>query len=141
EWPDVDLDGGQLAVTAAKTDAGRRTLPLVAGTADALRSHRRLQAAERVKLGPLWRAGERVFNAESGKALGGRDALRAWHAWTTAAGLGPRRFHAGRHTAATLLLKRGVPLEVVSAVLGHASLSITADIYAEVGTEAKRQAL
>jgi site-specific recombinase XerD len=31
-----------------------------------------------------------------------------------------------------LLLDQGVPLEVVSAVLGHATLSLTADIYARV---------
>lgn len=141
DWSDVDLDARELTVRAAKTDAGRRTLPLVAGTADALRAHRRVQAAERVKLGPLWRAGDAVFARSDGFRLRPRDALRTWHAWTEAAGLGRRRFHASRHTAATLMLQRGVPLEVVSAVLGHASLSVTADIYAEVGIDAKRRAL
>ena len=32
-------------------------------------------------------------------------------------------------------------LEVVSAVLGHAGLAITADVYAKVGMDAKRRAL
>jgi integrase len=41
---------------------------------------------------------------------------------------GRRRFHASRHTAATLLLDEGVPLEVVSAVLGHASLAIMSTV-------------
>ena len=57
------------------------------------------------------------------------------------AGVGRRRFHASRHTAASLLLDSGVPLEVVSAVLGHASLAITADVYARVSMDAKRRAL
>lgn len=140
-WADVDIDAGTLTVLAAKTDAGVRTLPLVAGTADALRAHRRVQAAERMELGPLWRAGDRVFSTKMGRPLGARDALRDWHAWTEAAGLGTRRFHASRHTAATLMLQRGVPLETVSAVLGHASLSITADIYSTVSTQQKRDAL
>jgi integrase len=34
-----------------------------------------------------------------------------------------------------------VPLEVVSAILGHASLAITADVYARVTMDAKRRAL
>jgi integrase len=40
-----------------------------------------------------------------------------------------------------LLLDRGAPLEVVSAILGHASLAITADVYARVTLDAKRRAL
>jgi integrase len=43
-----------------------------------------------------------------------------------------RRFHMTRHTAATLLLNSGVKVEVVSAILGHANIAITLDIYAKV---------
>lgn len=141
DWPDIDLEAGELTVRDAKTSAGRRTLPLVAGTLDALRRHRARQRTERIALGPRWRAGEAVFANEPGERLTGRQALAVWHQWTETAGLGRRRFHASRHTCATLLLARGVPLEIVSAVLGHASLAITADVYAHVGTDAKRRAL
>lgn len=37
-----------------------------------------------------------------------------------------------RHTHATLLLKAGVPLHVVSRRLGHASETFTAQVYAHV---------
>ncbi len=40
------------------------------------------------------------------------------------------RIHDLRHTVAYLLLDDEVPLESVSRLLGHASLSITMDIYA-----------
>jgi integrase len=66
--------------------------------------------------------------------------LRWWHDLTIAAGVGRRRFHASRHTAATLMLNNGVPLEVVSATLGHAGLAITADIYAKVRADLQRTA-
>jgi integrase len=39
------------------------------------------------------------------------------------------------------LLDSGVPLEVVSAILGHATLAVTSDIYAKVTDDAKRRAL
>jgi integrase len=42
------------------------------------------------------------------------------------------RLHDARHTWATLALKMGVPLKVVSANLGHSSITVTADIYSHV---------
>jgi integrase len=40
--------------------------------------------------------------------------------------------HDLRHTAATLMLRRGVPVEVVSRILGHSKVSVTLDIYRHV---------
>ncbi|MGO8949737.1 MAG: tyrosine-type recombinase/integrase [Ktedonobacterales bacterium] len=42
------------------------------------------------------------------------------------------RFHDLRHTAATLLLSRGMHPKVVSEMLGHADISITLRVYAHV---------
>ncbi len=39
------------------------------------------------------------------------------------------------------MLLNGVPLKVVSDILGHSSITITADIYGHVTTEAARDAL
>jgi integrase len=54
-----------------------------------------------------------------------RRALAAWEA----AGLRPIALHECRHTAASLLLAAGVGIKVVSAVMGHASVTITLDRY------------
>jgi integrase len=48
--------------------------------------------------------------------------------------------HDLRHTAATLMLRRNVPVEVVSRILGHARVSITMDIYRHV-LESEKQAV
>jgi integrase len=40
-----------------------------------------------------------------------------------------------------LLLDQGVPLEVVSAVLGHAGPAITADVYVRLTEDSKRRHL
>jgi len=40
--------------------------------------------------------------------------------------------HDLRHTCATLLLSRGVPVKVVSEMLGHASVAIALDTYSHV---------
>lgn len=42
------------------------------------------------------------------------------------------RFHDLRHTCATILLGEGVNVKVVSEMLGHASITITLNIYSHV---------
>jgi site-specific recombinase XerD len=49
--------------------------------------------------------------------------------------------HWYRHTAATRLLRDGVPIEVVSKILGHADLSTTLDVYGHLTVEDARAAL
>ena len=49
------------------------------------------------------------------------------------AGLSPKtRIHDLRHTFATLLIERGVPIKVVSELLGHSSIAITLATYGHV---------
>lgn len=47
-------------------------------------------------------------------------------------GLPRVRFHDLRHTNATLLLQKGIPVKVVSERLGHSSVSITLDTYSHM---------
>jgi integrase len=154
-WEDIDFECGEFRIAHSlsyrsgeglilqepKTAAGRRTIPLVGQTASSLREHHRRQLEERLVAGPAWVDSGHVFSNELGAPLDPRNVLRWWHRLTERSGVGRRRIHAARHTAATMLLEEGVPLEVVSAVLGHASLTITSDIYARVRMDAKRKGL
>lgn len=154
-WENVDLDAGELRVQGTlkrkvgeglvldtpKTKAGERTLPLLADCSEALVSRRRRQAAEKLEAGPAWEERGFVFTTPLGTPVDPRNVNRWWDSLCERAGIGHRRFHASRHTAATLLLDAGAPLEVVSAILGHASLAITADVYAKVTQDAKRRAV
>ena len=49
--------------------------------------------------------------------------------------------HSFRHTYATELLRRKVPVEVVQHLLGHASIATTSDAYAHLKVEDTRRAL
>jgi integrase len=129
-WDRLDLRRKTLRVIDAKTPSGYRTIPLPPPVVKALRAHRRASRPTGL-----------VFTDENGEALKARNVLRWWHDATIRAGVGRRRFYCTRHTAATLMLNNGVALEVVSAILGHAGLSITADIYAEVGPQLQADAL
>jgi integrase len=118
-----------------KSEAGNRFLPLPEFVVKALQAHQAAQKREK-----LYRSDGFVFIDLTGEPLKGRDVLTWWHKATVAAGVGRRRFYCSRHTAATLMLNNGVPLEVVSKILGHAGYAITADVYAEVQEDLTRGA-
>ncbi len=152
-WTNTDLDHGTVTVSGTlkrvrggwhvdrpKTTAGTRTVPLPGRVAAALREHRRQQVSERLAAGPDWQDHGFVFTTSIGTPLEPRNMTRWWHGLCEHAGVPRRRFHASRHTAATLMLAEGVPLEVISKTLGHASMALTADVYAKVGHVAQRQA-
>jgi integrase len=54
--------------------------------------------------------------------------------------LGKWHPHELRHSAASLMLAEGVPLQVVSDILGHSSIRITADVYGHVLQPQRREA-
>jgi integrase len=153
-WKDVDLDRGTLTVSGTlkrrvgeglfidipKTDNARRTIALPGSCVRALREHKRRQTAEKLACGPAWQAGDFVFTTPIGTPIDPRNCTRLYHALTERAGLGRGRFHALRHSAATIMLGMGVPLEVISKTLGHAGYAITADVYAHVRADLQRRA-
>lgn len=55
-------------------------------------------------------------------------------------GLPPIGLHGLRHTFATAALDAGVPLKVLSQILGHSKIGITADVYQHVTPEATETA-
>jgi integrase/recombinase XerC len=47
-------------------------------------------------------------------------------------------FHSARHTLATIGLEKGIPIEVISKILGHTEIKMT-QIYAKVNDSLKYQ--
>jgi len=153
-WSDVDLDSkllrvrgtlarvdGQLVVTEPKTAKSRRVVPISAAAERILREVRTAQAAERLRAGSIWHRTPYVFTTELGEPSDPRNALRALKVAARRAGLPSIGLHTLRHSAASVMLSSGVPLKVVSDILGHASISITGDIYGHVSPDVSRDAL
>lgn len=154
-WDDVAFDeetitvcgtlknpkGGGWRIDTPKSRTSKRVLPLTPAVLHALQAHHERQVHEREATITEWTDHGFVFATRVGTPTSLRNAHRWWHGATQKAGIGARRFHAARHTTATLLHEQGVPLEVISAVLGHASLAITADVYTRIGEDVRRSAL
>ena len=123
QWSDVDLDAGTWLLKAADTKAGRAHLvPLSAPVIELLRSI--------PKLGD----GIHVFSTDGEKHISGYAKLKSRLDKFIAAGeadaVRPWRLHDLRRTAATHMVRLWVLEEVVGKVLNHASVGVTAKVYA-----------
>ncbi len=108
-----------------------RLVVLDAATGTVLREHRRATG----------RVGGPVFTTGGGGRLDPSNVRTRGHAVAIdRAGLPPIRLHDLRHTWATLALQAGVHPKVVSERLGHATTSITLDIYSHVQPELDAEA-
>jgi integrase len=58
-----------------------------------------------------------------------------------AAGMPDVNFHDLRRSCGTLLIQKGVPLHVVSRILGHSSTAVTERVYAHLGAKQLREGL
>lgn len=154
------IKGEGLVVDGVKTKTSRRTIHLPASTAECLREHRRRQVLERAEYPGEWPdrplGVDLVFRSARGTPL---DPSNVWSYLSEATkhagaeyededrtiikpgtGLGHWHPHELRHSAASLLIAQGVPLKVVSEMLGHSSITVTADIYAHVMAPARDEA-
>lgn len=71
----------------------------------------------------------------------GRHAFRARKAAAPRAAVPGTGLHTRRHSAASVMLAHGVPLEVVSEILGHSSIAMTGDVYGHVAPDVLREAV
>ena len=149
-WEDVNLKkgvisvrqqvqriNGELKATEVKTERSRRSINLAKPTVMALKEHQTVQKRERLA-SPAWTETGYVFTTGLGTPLDPRNVAKQFEANCLKAKLGKWHPHELRHSAATLMLAAGTPLQVVSAVLGHASIRITSDVYGHV-LEPQRQ--
>jgi len=144
-WADLDLMASRAAIRQTvvtvnhdvrfgtpKTAKGRRTVTLDVVTLAALREHRKVQAAERLLVGAGWRDHDLVFAKVDGTPLHPERFSREFTRRSARLGLPPIRLHDLRHGWATMALAAGFHPKVVQERLGHASISITLDLYSHV---------
>ena len=145
-WADVDLDGDPAARPPmpphvavwrsvrvhgeTKTERSRRTLGLPAVAVQALRALRETQAGERLAAGDDWQDTGLVFTTHHGAALDAGNVRKMFKRVCTEAGIGdawtPREL---RTSFVSLLSHRGVSIEEIARLVGHASTRTTEIVY------------
>jgi integrase len=145
-WEDVDLGRRRIVVRRTITKSalpgvtweigipkGKRSriVTIDAETVAALRHHKEQQAFRRAR-STQWIEHGLVFPNRDGKIEHQQVVRDRFIRATKDAGVRAIRFHDLRHTGATLLLRGGVSIKVVSDMLGHANVSITSSVYLHV---------
>jgi integrase len=145
-WSDVDLVArtvvvrhnrvsvdGRVQEVSTKTRSGRRTVPLSDAGVAALLAWQLRQADEQEAAQEAWHTQGHVFTMEDGRPLDPAYVTRLFQVIRTQDEPLPElTFHGLRHSAASLMLAGGADISTVSKLLGHASISITADVYAHL---------
>lgn len=137
-WSDIDFDAATLSIrrsvsctgyqvhtTPTKTRTSRRAIDIDPRTVAVLRDW---QHDQLVELGSVAPDGS-VFTRCDGQPVHPHSMSQTVDRLQRAAGVPAIRLHDLRHTHATLMLKHGVPLKVVSERLGHSTPAFTMAVY------------
>ena len=152
-WEDVDLDQGTLTVDRqlgtegkrvdTKTEASRATLDLLPVVVEALRAHRRGQAARGLQhVGP----GALVFTTAGGRPQSRRNVLRAMQNAAEELGLNregqaPVNIHSLRHSFVSNAIGLGLTIPEASMLARHSSPQVTAAVYSRVAETRRAEAI
>ena len=142
-WCDLDLDAKRLSVRQAlvsiaydveisdvKTGTGRRTIDLDPVTVDVLKAWRIQRAEENGGIEP--KGEELVFVKPDGSWIHPQSFSQVLDRKVAKLDVPAISLHDLRHTHATLLLKAGVHVKIVSERLGHANVAFTMSVYQHV---------
>lgn len=139
-WSDVDFHAGTITISnqrqrlasgalvdlPPKSFAGNRVIPIPEKLMPSLRASRQLSG---------------YVIALHGHPITPSALSRAHARLLARAGLPHVRLHDIRHTMGAVGVRSGVPIKVLQVLLGHASYTTTADIYAHVDASAAKEAV
>lgn len=145
-WSDVDLVtrrivvrtqlvqvGKEIVENDIKTEAGQhRVVPLSDRAVTILMEWQIKQDQERAAWAEAYRDSGRVFTYEDGAALRPGYPSKAFEYLIGKLGLPHMTFHDLRHLFASIQLKQGTPVGVVSKMMGHSNIQITLDLYSHL---------
>ena len=143
-WREVDLDAGHITISrglsfvegvprllGTKTSR-RRVVSIGTSVSDALRRHEEQQRAQREAATDWQDRWGLVFTQADGAPIDPLAVTKEFRALVRQAPVPVIRMHDIRHAHASILLGAGVPVPVVSRRLGHATVSMTLDVYSHV---------
>jgi len=153
-WAEIDdldsLDPGIDVTRTLRHSGGTKTAARVRGlglpqlAVDALRRHRKAQAADRLAAGEAWEDNDLVFCTRLGRPLDRGNVGRAFKQICEKAGLPKedaekRVPYEMRHTYASLVSDSGMPAEEVAQQLGHSRTAVFEMVYRHVLKPRRRE--
>ena len=130
----------RIELQTPKTAASRRTVALSAGTLSKLKEHQVRQNGERKVAAEAWEENGYVFASELGGPTNPNYFYDQFKKLSREAKLPNIRLHDLRHTAASLMIRRGISPKVVSDRLGHTDPAFTLRVYTHLYDEQREEA-
>lgn len=139
-WSDIDLDNKTLHIqqtvtrkrrikAGAKSDSSIRSVALSSDTIKTLKEQRQFILQERMLLGKDYQDHDLVVCTSFGGPATSRSVAKVWEKFIKTYEVRKITFHDLRHTHVSMLIKQKVHIKIISERLGHASVSITMDLY------------
>ena len=116
-------------LSTPKTKNSRRTIPLSASTVSKLQEHKVRQQMEKAAAAEAWEEQGFVFATPLGHPTNPDVLSNAFETLVKRASVTRIRLHDMRHTAASLMLRQGIHIKAISAILGHADVAFTMRVY------------
>ncbi len=153
KWDDVNYKTGVLTISRSNykltgdteikskaTKTGKsRTIMLPPYCLAMLKQFKAVQAQTQLTLGDRWRGDNWIFTQADGKPMYPTTPTQWFSKFLKRNGLEHKKFHALRHTSATLLLSNGTNIKNVASRLGHSQLKTT-NRYVHAVEQAEREA-
>lgn len=108
-----------MVITSSPKSHQARVIDLDENTVEQLRDHRDPQAAERDEWGADYQESDLVFCREDGSSIHPHSFSQCFERLVKKMELPTIRLHDLRHTHATIAIRAGVPVKVISERLGH----------------------
>lgn len=120
---------GQAIEKETKTINSDRKLFITETTLRILKEYQKEQKEKKLRLGSKWGNSKRVFTTEFGEDIHHDTPYQIFKKIIKKYGLKDIRFHALRHTNASLKIGEGIQAQIISKSLGHSSIAITHKYY------------
>jgi len=124
-----------------KSQESNRVIPLFDELISLLKKHKEEQDIEKQQAGEAYKDIDLVFCSQFGYPFDPRQIDVYFKKAIHEACLQDVTIHTLRHTFATRSIESGVELKVLQELLGHSSITVTADIYSHVLLPKKREAM
>lgn len=141
-WEDIDFNTrevtinkttqvikGQIIEKETKSVNSDRKVYITKTTLNILKEYRKEQMKKKLLLGSKWENSKRVFTTETGRDIHHDTPYSIFKKILRKYGLKDIKFHALRHTNASLKISEGIQPQIISRSLGHSSVQITDKYY------------
>lgn len=124
-----------------KTETSIRVVPIPQNVITILKEHKKNQNELRLKQGELYSNLDYIFCNEYGLPIDSKKLTRNLQSVLKSLDITPIPFHGLRHTYATRLFEKGVPIKTVQVLMGHKDIQTTMNIYTHVMEDEKNKAI